>query len=71
MRPWSFDDLLRKTLEWNEGEEEDESARILPCPTCGGRVRFDIERELMVCTRCGSEMPMMSQVSRVGAEGDR
>jgi 1H-pyrrole-2-carbonyl-[peptidyl-carrier protein] chlorinase len=69
MRPWSFDDILRKTLEWKEGEEPE--ARFLPCPACGGQVRLDVERELLVCRNCGREMSMLSQASRVGAEGER
>ncbi len=62
LRPWSFDDILRKNVEWNP---EEEAARFLPCPTCGGRVNLDLTREVLVCASCGAELPMMSKAERV------
>ncbi len=57
LRPWSFDALLREHTEWHEDEEE-EGPRFRPCPTCGGRVRFDRSKEALVCTNCGLELSM-------------
>jgi flavin-dependent dehydrogenase len=55
LRPWSFDEMLRNHTQWLGGE-----AQFLPCPTCGGTVRLDADRNLLVCTRCGTDYPMIS-----------
>jgi len=55
LRPWSFDQRLREFAVWQGGE-----GQFLPCPTCGGRVRLDPEAELLVCTKCGTTYPMIS-----------
>ena len=51
MRPWTFDPVRSKTLEWGE----DALAHLPPCPVCGGKVEFRNGRELLVCTSCGLE----------------
>ncbi len=43
------------------------SARRTGCPNCGGGLRFDIEKQAMVCALCGSEIP----VDRLSAEDAR
>jgi flavin-dependent dehydrogenase len=63
LRPWSFDDILRKGTEWSPDEDE-ARPRFLPCPTCGGEVRHDAERNLLVCTNCGLDYPMISTPDR-------
>ena len=63
LRPWSFDDILRKSAEYNADEEE-VGFRFLPCTTCGGRVDMDVERAILVCTKCGTEFPMISTPDR-------
>src|SRR3989442_5211294 len=66
LRPGSFDEILRKTTEW---KAEDDAPSFLPCPSCGGRVRLDRERELLVGTKCGQEMAMISKAARTTNRG--
>jgi len=53
MRPWTFDPIRSKTLDWDERAE----SLLPPCPVCGGKVEFRNNRELLVCTQCGLESP--------------
>jgi flavin-dependent dehydrogenase len=62
LRPWSFDDMLRQSTEWNP--DEDASAPALSCPTCGGRVAMNAERDTLICTVCGLDYPRISSPNR-------
>jgi hypothetical protein len=64
LRPWSFDEMLRQNVEWHDSGGE-AGPRFLPCPMCGGKVRLDPKRELLVCTSCGRDLPMMSSSARL------
>jgi 1H-pyrrole-2-carbonyl-[peptidyl-carrier protein] chlorinase len=65
LRPWVFDEMLRKTAEWSP--EEGIGGPVLPpCPTCGGRVRLEADRGALVCTECGLEAPVSAAVAPKG-----
>jgi FADH2 O2-dependent halogenase len=57
LRPWVFDDMLREHAEWHSGDED--GRQFPPCTSCGGRVRFDRQKDLLVCTACQAELPLL------------
>ncbi len=61
LRPWSFDDMLRGSTQWSPDLE---AGPALSCPTCGGRVRMDAERDTLICSACGLVYPMISSPDR-------
>jgi FADH2 O2-dependent halogenase len=62
LRPWGMSEVLRRNIEWDPGRE----AQALPCPTCGGRVRYDRGREVLVCGTCGLEADIKLSASVTG-----